>query len=140
MRGLGEGIGNVGNWLKDKFNGAVNGVKKFLGIHSPSRVFKSIGDYMSQGMSIGFDKNLGNLVTSASELSDQINSKMALPLFDTPSYSGTIEHTLTADIASAIQASPISLTVNLGNEHLIDQAIRGINDRSFLNNQYALNI
>lgn len=140
LRGLGEGIGNVGNWLKDKFNGAVNGVKKFLGIHSPSRVFKSIGDYMSQGMSIGFDKNLGNLVTSASELSDQINSKMALPLFDTPSYSGTIEHTLTADIASAIQASPISLTVNLGNEHLIDQAIRGINDRSFLNNQYALNI
>ena len=140
LRGLGEGIGNVGNWLKDKFNGAVNGVKKALGIHSPSRVFKSIGDYMSQGMSIGFDKNLGNLVTSASELSDQINSKMALPLFDTPSYSGTIEHTLTADIASAIQASPISLTVNLGNEHLIDQAIRGINDRSFLNNQYALNI
>ena len=34
----------------------VDGVKDFLGIHSPSRVFASIGKFSAEGFDQGFDK------------------------------------------------------------------------------------
>ena len=45
--GLWEGIKAMGSWIKDKvsgfLSGIVDGVKSVLGIHSPSKVFASIG-------------------------------------------------------------------------------------------------
>ena len=58
MNGIKEGIVNtatkVVNGVKDAVNKVVNGVKDFLGIHSPSRVFAGIGEYMGEGLEIGF--------------------------------------------------------------------------------------
>ncbi|MDO4271540.1 MAG: tape measure protein [Candidatus Saccharibacteria bacterium] len=137
--GLSEGIGNMGKWLKDKFNGAVESIKNFLGIHSPSRLFKGIGSYMSQGMAIGFDGNLPDLVRSTSDMASQINQAMDIQDISLGT-SGKIKNELTTDIASIIKDNPIALTVNLGNEKLIDQTINGINERSFLSNSTAINI
>ena len=48
----------MATWISDKvsgfFGGIVDGVKNFLGIKSPSRVFAGIGEYMAQGLGIGF--------------------------------------------------------------------------------------
>ncbi|MCB5496263.1 hypothetical protein, partial [Mediterraneibacter gnavus] len=42
VKGLWEGIKNVKDWILDKISGFVDGIvggiKKFFGIHSPSRV------------------------------------------------------------------------------------------------------
>lgn len=59
VRGLWEGIQALAGWLGDKvsgfFNGIVGNVKGLLGIHSPSRVFASIGRNMALGVGDGWE-------------------------------------------------------------------------------------
>ena len=59
VEGLWHGIKNMGSWFTGKvkgfFGGIVGGVKDFLGIHSPSKVFAGIGGFMAEGLGEGFD-------------------------------------------------------------------------------------
>lgn len=59
VHGLWEGISSLGSWLGEKVGGffgdMVDGVKDFLGIHSPSRVFADIGQNMALGVGEGWD-------------------------------------------------------------------------------------
>lgn len=59
VRGLKNGIAgmwdNIKSWFRDKVNGLVSGVKKILGIASPSKVFAGIGGFMAEGLGEGFD-------------------------------------------------------------------------------------
>ena len=59
VRGVWNGIASAGDWLWSKvsnfFSGIVNGVKRFLGIASPSKVFAGIGGFMAEGLGEGFD-------------------------------------------------------------------------------------
>ena len=58
IEGVWEGIKNAAGWLKEKvtgfFSGIIDGVKGFLGIHSPSTVFAGIGGNMAAGVGEGF--------------------------------------------------------------------------------------
>lgn len=62
VEGLWNGIKNMGSWVsgkvKDFFGGIVGGVKDFLGIHSPSKVFAGIGGFMAEGLGEGFDDQI----------------------------------------------------------------------------------
>lgn len=143
LNGLGQGLGNMGQWLKDKFNGAVDQIKKFLGIHSPSKLFAGIGDYMGQGLLIGFDGQMDGLVQAAKDTTRSINKSLSVsvpPIIPNGSNTGKLETTLSANMTSAIKANPIALTVNVGNEKLVDQTINGINDLSFIQNRPVINI
>lgn len=57
MQGFINGIGNAAQWVNDKIgdvvNGAIGWAKDLLGIHSPSRVFKSIGNFLGVGFADG---------------------------------------------------------------------------------------
>lgn len=57
IKGLWEGIKSVGNWLGEKvtgfFGNLVDGVKNFLGIRSPSRLFAGIGENIGRGLANG---------------------------------------------------------------------------------------
>lgn len=59
VEGLWHGIKNMGSWFTGKvkgfFGGIVGGIKDFLGIHSPSKVFAGIGGFMAEGLGNGFD-------------------------------------------------------------------------------------
>lgn len=59
VQGLKDGIAgmwdNIKNWFSEKVNGLVGGVKKILGIASPSKVFAGIGGFMAEGLGEGFD-------------------------------------------------------------------------------------
>ena len=59
VEGVWQGIKNAAKWLKDKvfgfFDDIVGGVKDFLGISSPSKVFAGIGGFMAEGLGEGFD-------------------------------------------------------------------------------------
>lgn len=65
VKGIWNGITNLAGWLRDKitgfFSGIVNGVKSFLGIHSPSTVFAGIGGNMALGLSTGWDSEYGDI-------------------------------------------------------------------------------
>lgn len=57
--GIKNGISNAWSaltkWVTDKFNALVGGIKKLLGIHSPSTVFAGIGGNMALGLGEGWD-------------------------------------------------------------------------------------
>lgn len=59
IKGLWQGITGFIPWLweniKGAFGGIVDGVKKMLGIHSPSRVFAGIGENMALGLGEGWN-------------------------------------------------------------------------------------
>lgn len=68
VKGIWEGIKRMGDWLtgmvKGFFDGIVDGVKGFLGIQSPSRVFAGIGENMALGLGEGWDNEYGNIKRS----------------------------------------------------------------------------
>ena len=79
VEGIWEGITGAGQWLKDKVSGffddVVGGVKDFLGIHSPSRVFMSIGEYMMQGLAIGMENSAGEVMETVQDLIDEVTDR-----------------------------------------------------------------
>lgn len=62
VKGIWEGIKNAAKWLWEKvtgfFSGIVDGVKNFLGIHSPSTVFADMGKNMALGLGNGFESEM----------------------------------------------------------------------------------
>ena len=70
VSGLIDGIVGMGKSLVDAAKGvvqnAIDGAKSLLGIHSPSKVFKEIGENTGKGMVIGLDGMSGK-VSAASE-------------------------------------------------------------------------
>ena len=58
VQGLKDGIAgmwdNIKDWFNEKVNSLVDGVKRILGIHSPSKVFAGIGGFMAEGLGEGF--------------------------------------------------------------------------------------
>ena len=65
IKGIWQGIKDAGAWLWDKitgfFDGIVDGIKDFLGIHSPSRVFADMGKNMALGIGEGWDNQYDSI-------------------------------------------------------------------------------
>ncbi len=65
IKGIWEGIKDAGAWLWEKitgfFDGIVDGIKDFLGIHSPSRVFADMGKNMALGIGEGWDNQYDSI-------------------------------------------------------------------------------
>ena len=65
IKGLWQGISNVGDWLWGKisgfFGGVVDRIKNFFGIHSPSTLFAELGGNMGEGIGVGFEKAMAHV-------------------------------------------------------------------------------
>lgn len=72
VQGLINGVLNFGakiaNILSDVVSGAVDGVKNLLGINSPSKVFKDIGENIGDGLIRGIDSKITAVAASAKAL------------------------------------------------------------------------
>lgn len=71
VQGLVNGVTGAAGKLVDAVKGAVDnaiqGAKNLLGIKSPSRVFRKIGQYAMQGAALGVDDNAGLLSKSTDD-------------------------------------------------------------------------
>lgn len=67
-RGITNGISVVVDAISGVVNKAISTGKKLLGIKSPSRVFKQIGAWTSEGMAIGVDQNAPLVETSVEDM------------------------------------------------------------------------
>lgn len=90
ISGLNAGIG----WLKEKARqvaeDALNAAKNFLGIESPSKVFRDqVGKMITAGLSIGIDDGAVDAIESAERLSKSVFKPFED--FDTPVISVTAE-------------------------------------------------
>lgn len=72
LRGIQNGKDMVISKVKEIAGGAVDAVKSFLGIHSPSRVFTQIGGFMMQGWGNGIDAMTANVVRSAQSAANSV--------------------------------------------------------------------
>lgn len=68
IKGMVKGVTSAAGRLIDSVKGAVddaiNAAKNLLGIHSPSRVFRKIGQYSMQGAALGVDDDADMLLRS----------------------------------------------------------------------------
>ena len=72
VNGLIDGIGSMGSALWDAATNiagkAVDAIKSFLGIHSPSRVGMALGAFFGQGVSLGITSQTGNVSTAGARM------------------------------------------------------------------------
>ncbi|MBR2587003.1 hypothetical protein IKE71_01355 [Candidatus Saccharibacteria bacterium] len=129
--GLKAGIGNLAQKMKDMFTGAVDAVKNFLGIHSPSKLFESIGDFSEQGYIKGWEDVATDFQETISSLPTSIDLKTSL----NAGLAGMME-----DINNAEDDEPVHVTVKVGEDTLLDKVVKGVNDLSFLNNKAVINV
>jgi hypothetical protein len=75
--GLKNGIGNLADKIKGMFTGAIDSVKKFLGIASPSKLFKEIGGFVDSGFTIGIEGGASDVIGAAYEMARGVAETMA---------------------------------------------------------------
>ena len=73
VEGVWNGITGMGSWISSKvsgfFSGIVDGAKKALGIHSPSRVFKDqVGKYIAEGVGVGIEENSSGVMNQVRKM------------------------------------------------------------------------
>ncbi len=103
VRGMWEGIKDMGNWLKNKItgfaDGVIDGFKEGLGIHSPSRVMrdevgKMVGAGMAQGITDSARKVRSAMDSINGEVVDlpsgQLSAKASAPVSNHYNFEGML--------------------------------------------------
>jgi tape measure domain-containing protein len=84
IRGFIDGIKSMATGVIDSVTGVVQGsidwAKSLLGINSPSRVFKEIGQYVGEGFVVGIDSYSNKVGDSAGELAESVIRNVKDPL------------------------------------------------------------
>lgn len=74
IQGLINGVKNMASKLVDSVkgvvDGAIEGAKKLLGIHSPSRVFAQIGEYTGEGFVNGINSMTNQVAKAGQKMAD----------------------------------------------------------------------
>lgn len=68
VKGLAAGVGEVVSAAKNVAKGALDGAMDLLGIHSPSKEFEKIGNYVNDGFRKGLDGNKGQIYDAFASL------------------------------------------------------------------------
>lgn len=87
VKGLWNGIQDMGGWLKDKIIGFVKDkipgpIREALGISSPSKVAAALGMQVSRGLAAGIDATSGLVSKAADDMANKALAGMSHPLVD----------------------------------------------------------
>ena len=106
-------------------------------IHSPSRVYKAFGKFIGEGAIEGvesmvrpFAKTMANFAAIGTDAIDEVSSD-----FNKLSASSEFERQMENIFENKSQTR---ITVNIGEDKIIDKIVEGINDRNFLQNGNVL--
>lgn len=130
MRGLVRGIMDGMKWVVDAARNvarsAVNAAKNALGIHSPSRVFKTIGAYTMEGMHLGMNAEGSKVIDLASSIASRVssgfNSSLNIPKITsdfrnaTASVNAQVQHT--HQVNSSPNQRVVRIEMDVNNEAL----------------------
>lgn len=71
IKGITGAVGKAVNAVKDAVGNVVDGAKKFLGIGSPSRVFRDqIGQWIPAGLAVGIDANTDDALAAVHDMTN----------------------------------------------------------------------
>lgn len=114
LKGLWKGISGAVGWVTDKIKGAVSGivggVKKFLGIHSPSTVFAGIGENTMLGLAKGVEDNISPVERAMSRVEGAMGNDFTKKI--TFASSGLDAYDFSSDEAS--EAKPMAINLSIG--------------------------
>lgn len=91
VNGVRNAAGALINSVTSAVSGAINGAKRLLGIRSPSRVFRQIGEYTGEGFTIGVDGQAGAVMKSVGSM-----AQGAIDAFTGKDLAGTLQGELNA--------------------------------------------
>lgn len=152
IRGIKEGLKGVLKIVTDSANTVVNRFKSIFKVASPSKVFAEIGNFLAEGLGIGFDDGmtdtLSGMEKSASKMIDSVSDVMSSGIkdadFDTSFNvvkNSTVQHQIDyssglGKIEQAIMSQAQAITgqndkqiiipVYIGNEKLDTLIVNGI--------------
>ncbi|WP_147302188.1 hypothetical protein [Jeotgalicoccus halotolerans] len=127
IRGLINGIKNMAgaavDAAKSVVGDAIAGAKNLLGINSPSRVFRSFGEYTMQGLEIGINRMASRAVGAVTDVAKDMTNSFAPDLTTTAdidsqigSIDRNIRHSVQDDIDRGIEINQnANINLNLGN-------------------------
>ena len=80
IKGLWNGIKNMGAWVAEKIKGfcgdVLGGIKEFFGIESPSKVMRDeVGVMLGKGVAQGIQKSENDVMKAAQDLNDKLLAK-----------------------------------------------------------------
>ena len=160
--GLANGI-NSNSWLvsnaaKNSALSAKNAFNSTLQIKSPSRVMKKSGGFFVAGIATGIADSIKEAETEVVYMANKLTRAVdnVFSNYQVADIAPNLE--VGADISNDIEtrlkrdnmrqemqekeddAEPIALTVNIGEDTILDKIIGGINDRSFMNNMGVIGV
>jgi len=127
IRGLVNGIKNMAgaavDAAKSVVGDAIAGAKNLLGINSPSRVFRSFGEYTMQGLEIGINRMANRTVGAVTDVARDMTNSFAPDLTTTAdidsqigNFNRELRSTVDADIQSGIETQRPQVNVTVRNE------------------------
>lgn len=73
VKGIGNGLGEIKNAAMNVAKTALNSAKDFLGIHSPSKEFEKVGNYVNDGFRKGLDGNKDQIYAAFNDLKKMLS-------------------------------------------------------------------
>lgn len=134
IKGVSSGTGDLINKIKDICKDALGEVKKFFGIHSPSRVMEKMGLYMGAGWSNGILGSASNIMKSVKSLNNDVLSGFSTSLY--PSYSVSGGYSINSDDTIGDTTKSGGVTINQTNNNYQEQDI----DKANLELAYRVNL
>jgi phage-related protein len=140
VRGLWNGIQDMGGWLKDKIVGFVKDkipgpIKAALGIKSPSKVAAALGKQVPAGLAKGIDAQSNLVSKAATNMADKALAGMGSPVVDASVAFGS------SAVGSAFGAgSGDTNTTTIGNLNVYPQTAEAVKEMFRQLNQDTLNV
>lgn len=133
MRGLVNGIKRGLQWVvnaaKSVAQAAVNAAKRVLRIKSPSRVFRGLGQYVSQGLAIGITKDGDRAINAVTTLSKELKNAFRPELYSdlTSDMQGSLNGSVDGHMSKDIQHS-----MKENNRPIVNITVRNEGDIEFI--------
>lgn len=156
--GINQNSWQVSNAAKNSALSAKNAFNSTLQIKSPSRVMKKSGGFFVAGIATGIADSIKEAETEVVYMANKLTGAVdnVFSNYQIADIAPNLE--VGADISNDIETrlkrdnmrremqekeddtEPISLTVNIGEDTILDKIIGGINDRSFMNNMGVIGV
>ncbi|WP_398573999.1 phage tail protein [Staphylococcus equorum] len=140
INGIKDMAGKAVSAAKGVVGDAVKGAKSLLGIHSPSKVFKEIGQYTMQGMQIGLNDRGKKVIRDTSRIAQQMTQGFNPNLQAKPAVKGinrelnnlsTRGH-VTASHSTTVKAEPSTMNLRIQldtDDEVLTAKVNGVNAR-----------
>lgn len=76
VRGISNGAGAVVGKIQEICRGALDSVKRFFGIKSPSKVMATQGNFIMQGLGVGLQQGTKNAISAAQQSMQRVSDQM----------------------------------------------------------------